>query len=625
MRVDSRANSIAGGVGRTVGGRASGIAPVCHNLSGCSRFVHVAGACAELLGSVADYGMRLSRIRIANFRGIKHLTLELDPITVLIGENNTGKSSILAALQGCLGRPFARRGSHFGDYDHYLPDSNVQPASTGPAEICLEFRESEEGEWPDEVLQLLAGAAQVDEDDKQSITLRVISKYDADVRDFVASYDFLNPKGQPLPSAQQSRHLQGLQGLVPLFYLAALRDAAAEFRPRSPFWAPFVRSLTLDDNAREELERDLTALNERLLGAHDAFNVVKERMRAAGNVVRLGAGDPVAIEPLPAKIFDMLSRTQVTLAGRTGARLPLVHHGEGTQSLAVICLFDAFLAAQLDAKHGPHVDPLLALEEPEAHLHPSAIRAVASILKQMRGQKVITTHSGDLAAAVPLTSIRRLRRTAGSITVHRVKPGTLTDEELRKIDHHVRLYRGNLLFSRFWLLVEGETDTVVFNEAARIMGHDLFCEGVCCVEYATVGADKFIKLADQLGIDWLLVADRDQAGDGYVRSAEALLHGRPVANQVRQLDHGTMEVFLCMEGYGAIYEANISPQKRPTITASNGSLEYWKQVVKAQADKGKPRVVLDAMLEMEARGDSSMPMLLKDVIQEALRRSDDTA
>lgn len=569
--------------------------------------------------------MRLSQIRIVNFRGIKDLTLDLDPITVLIGENNTGKSSVLAALQACLGRPFTRRGSHFADYDHHLPDGTIQPSDTKPIEIHLEFKECGAEEWPDEVVQLLAGAAQIGDDDKQSVIFRATSKHDADAGDFVASYDFLNPQGDALPSAQQSRHLQGLQGLVPLFYLAALRDAAAEFRPRSPFWAPFVKSFKLDDAMRAEFESDLSALNERLLDAHSAFDVVKERMQAAGRVVKLGAGDPVAIEPLPAKVFDMLSRTQVTLAGRTGARLPLVHHGEGTQSLAVICLFDAFLAAQLDAKHGPHVEPLLALEEPEAHLHPAAIRAVGKLLKEMRGQKVITTHSGDLAAAVPLSAIRRLRRTDGSVTVHRILPGTLTEEEMRKIDHHVRLYRGNLLFSRFWLLVEGETDTVVFNEAARIMGYDLFCEGVCCVEYATVGADKFIKLADQLGIDWLLVADLDQEGDRYVRSAEALLNGRPVTDQVRQLDHGTMEVFLCLEGCGSIYEANISPQKRSTITAASGTLDYWKQVVKAQADKGKPRVVLDAMLGMEERGAGSMPALLTDVLQEALRRSGNAA
>ena len=83
------------------------------------------------------YYMQLSKIRIVNFRGLKDLTLELDPITVLIGENNTGKSSVLAALQGCLGRSFTRRGSHFGDYDPHLIDVNAQPTGAAPIEIRL--------------------------------------------------------------------------------------------------------------------------------------------------------------------------------------------------------------------------------------------------------------------------------------------------------------------------------------------------------------------------------------------------------------------------------------------------------------------------------------------------------
>ena len=47
--------------------------------------------------------MRLSKITIDNFRGIKHVDVELErDMTVLIGENNVGKTSVLEALQLCL-------------------------------------------------------------------------------------------------------------------------------------------------------------------------------------------------------------------------------------------------------------------------------------------------------------------------------------------------------------------------------------------------------------------------------------------------------------------------------------------------------------------------------------------
>ena len=41
----------------------------------------------------------IEKIKIKNFKNIKDLELELDPVNVLVGANNAGKSSILQAIQ----------------------------------------------------------------------------------------------------------------------------------------------------------------------------------------------------------------------------------------------------------------------------------------------------------------------------------------------------------------------------------------------------------------------------------------------------------------------------------------------------------------------------------------------
>jgi putative ATP-dependent endonuclease of OLD family len=43
--------------------------------------------------------MKLIKITIENFRGIKYLSMPLTDLTVLYGENNTGKSTILDAIR----------------------------------------------------------------------------------------------------------------------------------------------------------------------------------------------------------------------------------------------------------------------------------------------------------------------------------------------------------------------------------------------------------------------------------------------------------------------------------------------------------------------------------------------
>ena len=183
--------------------------------------------------------MIVDEIEINNFRGIRNLSLKLDETTVLIGENNTGKSTILAALESCLSRNLTRRSGAFSEYDYHLPERDSQPVDSEGIEITLRFLEQVENEWPDEVLQALAEAVQASDDGKQSIIFRVQSRYDAVLSDFVTSWGFLDLAGNELIAAKATVNLIALQQLAPVFYLSALRDSAQEFRPRGQFWSPF--------------------------------------------------------------------------------------------------------------------------------------------------------------------------------------------------------------------------------------------------------------------------------------------------------------------------------------------------------------------------------------------------
>ncbi len=568
--------------------------------------------------------MLLSKIDIRNFRGLIELSLSFDGTTVLIGDNNTGKSTILAAIQICLNRALNRKGGIFGEYDYHLKDKDGQPTDAAPIEITLTFSESEQGEWSDEIIQMLNGVTGIGETGLQSVILHTTSRYDDAAKNYTTSIAFLNPQQQALP-AYPPNAPRNLQRLVPTFYLAALRDAAREFRSGSQFWGPFVRALKIDPTLREQIEADLANLNKQVLDAHTAFDAVRQRLGKTAGLVPLGGGaDPVVIEAIPGKVFDMLSRTQVMLSGKTGAHLPLAQHGEGTQSLAVICLFDAFLEAQLASEYGVNSKPILALEEPEAHLHPSAVRAVGKLLQGFDGQKIIATHSGDLLAAVPLTALRRLCRVNGAIKVHQVVPGSLSVDELRRLDHHVRRHRGHFLFSRLWLLVEGETDEFIFQEAARIQGYDLFSVGVCCFKFTELTVSHFIKLADQLGIDWILVSDGDPQGQKYADAAKLHLGKREEANFIRRVPHGDIETYLCIEGYGDVFEPTMSAQKlkQNPIKATKGTQAYWESVVKLQPDRGgKPERAASVIERMEATGAAGIPTFIKETIELAIMRS----
>ena len=561
--------------------------------------------------------MIVDEIEINNFRGIRNLSLKLGETTVLIGENNTGKSTILAALEFCLSRNLNRKGSTFSEYDYHLPEKASQPMDSEGIEITLRFLEQVENEWPDEILQTLGNVIQIGDDGKQSIILRVQSRYDEVLDDFVTSWRFLDIAGNELVAARDPFNLNALQQLSPVFYLSALRDSAQEFRPRGQFWSPFVRSLKMDPDVRRDLEGELAELNKKVLEANDSFGAVEERLINTGKMVPLATDDAVGIEAIPSRIFDIMSRTQIMLSSVTGARLPIGRHGEGTQSLAVISLFDAFLQAKLEDTYREHSSPILALEEPEAHLHPSATHAVAALLQELPGQKIIATHSGDLVVECPITALRRLRRKAGKITVYSLEENVLTGDEIRKINHHIRASRGSALFARCWLLVEGEADRLIVEGCARVLGRDLLYEGVSCIEYQHIGigVETLIKFADSMGIEWHIVADNDGAGNQYVRSAQRQIGNRDETRHISQLEHGDLEVFLCNEGYGHIYEKNISPQKASNITSLKEDPDYWTQVTKAQGDNSKTRNAAEVVEEMEQRGTEGIPQQFREIIE----------
>lgn len=53
-----------------------------------------------------------------------------------------------------------------------------------------------------------------------------------------------------------------------------------------------------------------------------------------------------------------------------------------------------------------------------------------------------------------------------------------SNNDLRRITFHLCMNRPQSLLSRAWLLVEGETETWLLSELARLCGHHLLVEGI---------------------------------------------------------------------------------------------------------------------------------------------------
>ena len=566
--------------------------------------------------------MKLTDIKIENFRGVRSLHLPLDGLTVLIGENNTGKSTVLEAIRLVLTRGFGvRRGGQFTEYDFHLKDATATPQTAEPISITLHFAEEQEGEWPDAVVQQMSEVIQLDMTaGLNHIWLQAKGAFQAESASFETKWAFLNSGGAELV-LKNATPLNLISRFVPLFFLSALRDASQEFGQRGQFWSGFLKSIQLPDEQREKIEEMLREVNTSVIGANAGLTEVMKKIADAGRLVPLDAADPVALEAIPTRVFDMVGKIQVHLKSSQGAKLPLHRHGEGTQSLAVLMLFQAFAAANLAEAYAPESIPILALEEPEAHLHPSAIRSLGSFLETMTGQILVSSHSGDLVSRVPVMALRRLYKHNGETKIGRVESGVFTDRELQAIDYSLRLARGHYLFSRCWLLVEGESDFHLMLLLFELMGHlqDQVSFSVLEISQIIDKGEPLIKLAKALGIQWFLMADGDHAGNDYVnRANNHLVTGENLADRARILTHADIEHEFWRNGYDGFIENMVTNTRKGQIAteAAGDDVKKTKLLIKAAIKQsgGKPAFAQALVNEVRQRGVGSIPQTIQDII-----------
>ena len=538
--------------------------------------------------------------------------MDLGQVTVLIGENNTGKTSVLDALRICLRDLGPRRRVVFEPLDFHLPDAGTDPSSADPIQVDIEFSEVASGEWNDELVGRLNrnGILQVDDHDRGHVRLRVTCSYMPADRDFVQTWTFVNLAGDALTVAD-ARALTSLQQEVSYFYLTALRDAAHHFDARGPFWRPFLRDSQLSGEKKAEIERKLREVNDLVVSSHASFEQVQEGLSHVQDIVPMGSNELVSIEAVPGRMFDMLAKAQLHLGTTAGAKIPVGRHGEGTQSLSVLMLFAAFLKAW------PEGAPIIALEEPEAHLHPSAIRALWQLVEEFGGQKLVSTHSGDFIADVDIGNIRRLARTPDGLRSFRVPTDLLSTEETRKFNYHIRQARGELLFARCWLLVEGETETWVYSAAARAMGLNLHREGVRLVEYRQADVGLMAKVANALGIAWFCVGDDDGERNNTEPKVRANLGSATVENRIA-FPYSDIENHLLSNGYDDVYQRHMPNQNLERVKMSRDDSNYWREYARHLPNRAKTRAAADVAIEMERRGGSGVTPEIHQVLMKVV-------
>jgi putative ATP-dependent endonuclease of the OLD family len=371
--------------------------------------------------------MLLKEVRIKNFRSLREVKVPIAKNTILIGENNSGKTAFLDAIRLALGKS-NRKFSPFSEYDYFLNDDNNNPNSSEGITIEFIFREEKPNQWPEKISQILGEIVQPmiwEEDEEESINqiwLRITSKYDESQKDFIIENNFLNVNGVPLTSRSSANKYRDFLQFTPVFYLQALRDINDTFSTSSPFWGRFLKQINIPKEKMEEIQTSLSKINQDIISSDSNLDEMIKALESINRVLSLNNKEVVSINALPLRTWDILSKAQVVMKGKgSNINFPLEKHGQGTQSLASLFLFQAYIDVLLKTNYADETEAILTLEEPEAHLHPQAIRSLASKINSISCQKIISTHSPYFIQNMDLMDLRLFRKKGTETVIHYLK------------------------------------------------------------------------------------------------------------------------------------------------------------------------------------------------------------
>ncbi|MDF2154811.1 ATP-dependent endonuclease [Vibrio sp. CAU 1672] len=531
--------------------------------------------------------MRLDRVEISGFRGIKRLALSFDELTTLIGENTWGKSSLLDALSIVLSASGELYQFEIRDFH---VDYSISHPQTQHLQVILCFKARDKQETTAGRYRRLKPAWCETEDGEHKIFYRISASRDG--HNVTTSRAFLDKDG----SQKQIHHADKIaMELMTLHPVIRLRDSRRFPHP--------IAENGNGKNARIEKRISNTC---RRLGAMPG-HVNKGEIRSSLNSMQTLVEHYFSFRNDSRKSDPRKPRDGLFYASPSseqGLSQFLKANKNKQTRLLLLGVLNAFLQAKGPNELRRCARPILIVEDPEGRLHPTHLARAWGLLQLLPMQKILTTNSGDMLGSVPISTIRRLVRLSDRTVTKNLKAGRFSTDELRRIGFHIRFHRSGALFARCWLLVEGETEVWLFNELARQCGYDLAAEGVQIVEFAQSGLRSLIKVAKEFGIDWHVVTDGDAAGKKYAQTVKTQLGIDQERHRLTELPDKDIEHFLYNNGFEIFFKDIIKVPHDHPIPAK----KVVHRVLKKHA---KPDLALAIVSHCEAKGMDFIPVLLR--------------
>lgn len=502
--------------------------------------------------------LRACRISISHFRGIKTTTIILPKHAVLIGDNNTGKTTILEALDLTLGPDRLNRFPVIDEHDfyqgQYLPQKSLGVDTALHGDGSVPENEAEKiGEGKNHRIEIEVAIADLSEEqiarfgdyvefwdsltdefydepnpegiDPEYITesLRVTFHgwYDAEEDDFEGKTYFtrsLSEGGPPVEFRKKDKQICGF------LYLRSLRTGSRALSlERGSLLDIILRLKEVRPQMWEDTIDNLSGLSV----AADPDLGISGVLDSINTALKKYVPKEWGIEP-HLKVSNLTRehlRKVITAFIATGEgehAAPFYRQGTGTINMLVL----AMLSQIADDKQ----NVIFAMEEPETAIPPYAQKRIVHEIRTLASQAIFTSHSPYVLEEFALDETVVLDRNTGGVLTRKliILPDNVKLKVYRQ-DFRKRFCEG--LLSRRVLIAEGETETTSFPVVCRRLSElnptkyrSLEALGICTLN---AGSDSKIpsiaKLFKGLGKRTFAICDKQEAANQVLIESEVEL------------------------------------------------------------------------------------------------------
>lgn len=161
---------------------------------------------------------------------------------------------------------------------------------------------------------------------------------------------------------------------------------------------------------------------------------------------------------------------------------------------------------------------ILAIEEPEAHLHPVNQRLIyKDVIKNNSNSVLLTTHSTHITAIAPIESIVHLHDDRkGGTEIHATAGMPMWEGEFLDVERYLDVKRGEIYLGKAVLLVEGIAEEYLVPKFAELLGKPLDEKGIIVCNINCTNFTPYVKILQNLGIPYAVITD----GDYYYKNEE---------------------------------------------------------------------------------------------------------